>query len=221
MSKEPKEIFCPKCNKFIPTNSEQCPKCGYEITDEERQKAIKSTKRIGCFAYFLIAMAILWVIGYFTKDENKTDKQTAQVQVTENAQTGEVTITVTDDDNSAKTAATSQKADTKTENQDQDKNFEKQCVNYKKDFIALYNELMSFRYKSDFHKLGFSGKSPYHSWMQRVEELGKKYPKEVQLQTELVSGELSQMGLVYMRNNGNDDEITEFFLKDMKKAMKK
>lgn len=98
MSKEPKEIFCPKCNKFIPTNSEQCPKCGYEITDEERQKAIKSTKRIGCFSYFLIALAILWAIGYFTKDENKTDKQTAQVQVTENAQNGEVTITVTDDD---------------------------------------------------------------------------------------------------------------------------
>lgn len=153
------------------------------------------------------------------KVQEQQTQQSSQVQVTEN-KNGEVTITVFDDD-APKTTVQSPAVQDNTDLDEEEKKLEAECASYKKEFIALYDELMSFRYKSKFHSLGFSAKSPYSGWMQRVEKAEKKYSDQAQLRTELILGELKQIALIYMRNNGNDDDISNFILKDMKKAMKK
>lgn len=100
MFKNPKEIFCPKCNKYIPTESAVCPKCGFEITEELRKKAIKSTARINILSAVILAFLILGGINYCTKDNDKTEEQ----QSVQTAENGEYTITVTDSDNAVQQA---------------------------------------------------------------------------------------------------------------------
>lgn len=96
MFKNPKEIFCPKCNKYIPSESAVCPKCGYTITDEARKKAIKSTARINIFSAVVLVLLILGGINYFTGSDGKTEGQ----QPVQTAENGEHTFTVTDGDSS-------------------------------------------------------------------------------------------------------------------------
>ncbi len=91
-------LRCPKCKKFIPVNATNCPKCNAELTYEERKKSAKTVNR---WTWFILIVISIVMANYQDEIRNYSEQKkqsTQQAKVTENAQTGEVTITVTDDD---------------------------------------------------------------------------------------------------------------------------
>lgn len=165
-------------------------------------------KRFNVFARYLIVSLVSFGLFIAVLPKNET-KQSSEVQIiAEESQKPEAKTALqvaenTSDNTSQHTAQTK----------------EQEAARLKKEFIALYGELMDFRYDSQFHQIGFSSSGKYHAWQQKVFQANETYSKEVQLQTGLIFGQLAQLGLAYQQNQGRETDIVKFFLPDMKKAM--
>lgn len=165
-------------------------------------------KRLNVFACYLIVSLVSFGLFIVVLPKNEI-KQSSEVQIiAEESQKPE-----------AKTAP--QVAENTSDNTSQHtaQTKEQEAARLKKEFIALYGELMDFRYDSQFHQIGFSSSGKYHAWQQKVFQGNETYSKEAQLQTGLIFGQLAQLGLAYQQNQGRETDIVNFFLPDMKKAM--
>lgn len=74
-------ITCAECNKKISETTNNCPKCGAQITAEmiaEGKKKSLQEKKIskGCGAGCLVTIVVLILIGFFMGDKNGTDAPT-------------------------------------------------------------------------------------------------------------------------------------------------
>lgn len=188
-----KKILCPSCKKPLEMEATTCSKCNHTITQEERTKGVKQAKKI---SIIMIAVALLFSIGVvFNKDEDKNN----DITITEN------------------TPQVKPKTDAEIEAEIAELKVEISMAT--KEFISLHDQLTGFRYNSNFHRVGFGEGGAYYSWLEKVRSAQEKFSNPAQLQSGLIFGELAQMGLEYMRNQGNDTDITLFFLPDMKKAM--
>ncbi len=77
-------ITCPECKKKISDTADSCPNCGYKLTPEKvaeikkKQLQVQKGCGIGCLAVIVI-FAILYMIGSFSSDSQKTKTSTPVV----------------------------------------------------------------------------------------------------------------------------------------------
>ena len=87
----------------------------------------------------------------------------------------------------------------------------------------LYLDLLSFKGKADFHRLGFGEGSPYNKWLKSVESIS--YKKEfveafLQLGGEILPGNLPQLGREYIFSRGKETDYSKFLREKFDKALK-
>ena len=83
----------------------------------------------------------------------------------------------------------------------------------------LYQELMGFKGKYDFHSYGFSPGYKYHNWLKRVENLKNQPEAKSLLKKGIVVGDLEMLGLEYVNTKGRENDYTRFTNKNFKKAL--
>lgn len=171
-------------------------------------------KRFNVFARYLIVSLVSFGLFIVVLPKNET-KQSSEVQII--AEESQKTEAKTETQLADSTSDYTPQHTAQTAEESQKK--EQEAARLKKEFIALYGELMDFRYDSQFHQIGFSSSGKYHAWQQKVFQANETYSKEAQLQTGLIFGQLAQLGLAYQQNQGRETDIVNFFLPDMKKAM--
>jgi len=84
---------------------------------------------------------------------------------------------------------------------------EKALKKIKKDFRVLYNSLMAFKDKSDFHAYGFGIGYKYNKWSKDVQYLGST-PEAKLLLGQGVFVNLKSLGLEYMNSRGKETEYS-------------
>jgi len=78
-------VTCPECKKKISDTTDSCPNCGYKLTSEKvaeikkKEKQVQKGCGIGCLAVIVI-FAILYMIGSFSSDSQKTETSTPKTQ---------------------------------------------------------------------------------------------------------------------------------------------
>lgn len=78
-------------------------------------------------------------------------------------------------------------------------------------WLKLYDELQSFKKKSDFHFYGISSASPYYDWSRRVDDLGKtKAGIELTYVYEVNCIDLTQIAMHYISSKGKDNDYTMY-----------
>jgi hypothetical protein len=83
----------------------------------------------------------------------------------------------------------------------------------------LYEELMAFKNKQDFKKLGFGKGSPYYNWFKEIEALeSDDKVKYLLKQYGIVVGDLKQLGMEYMDSKGKETEYSKYTTKQFEKA---
>lgn len=77
-------IPCPACKKKIAGDAKVCPKCGHEMTEEERAKALKDAKaaKIGCLGLFVVLVVIGLAVDSCDKDKTQSKPEPASVETT-------------------------------------------------------------------------------------------------------------------------------------------
>lgn len=89
-------------------------------------------------------------------------------------------------------------------------------------WLKLYDELGTFKKKSDFHNYGLSSASPYHNWAKRVDDLGQsKGGKELLGRYEVSAYDLTQVALQYISSKGKDNDYTNYIAGIVKKKKQK
>jgi hypothetical protein len=76
------------------------------------------------------------------------------------------------------------------------------------EFKSLYEELISFKNKSDFRKFGFAVGGPYNEWLLRVQKIKNNPDSKLLLQKGIVIGDLEQLGLAYVSSKGKETDVT-------------
>ncbi|TXD50706.1 MULTISPECIES: hypothetical protein [unclassified Polaribacter] len=87
------------------------------------------------------------------------------------------------------------------------------------EFNSLYDELLSFKGKSDFKKFGFSKGGKYNKWLSNVKELKNNPEAKLLLQKGVLVGYLEQLGLSYVASKGKETEVTKSFNKIFSEAI--
>lgn len=78
-------ITCPECKKKISDITDSCPNCGYKLTLEKvaeikkKEQQVQKGCGIGCLAVIVI-FAILYMIGSFSSDSQKTKTKIPKTQ---------------------------------------------------------------------------------------------------------------------------------------------
>ncbi len=187
-------ILCPACKKKIAGDAKACPKCGHELTEEERAKALKDAKasRIGCLGLFVVVIVIGLAMESCDKDVPSTGKETASVQTTvqERQEAPNIAIQpITADELRAQVA-------------------------------ALLTELDIFRNSSEFRQCvyGCQQGSMGKEWNRKREALQKRVTPETDAPALLKAapGELWALGMAYAK--GKDEEAREIRA-DIEKAL--
>lgn len=78
-----------------------------------------------------------------------------------------------------------------------------------------YDELKQFKNDPEFHRVGFGrGHRYYREWLkpidERIDSIGAPAPKEL-FEEGVALGDLSSLGMEYMRTNGQENEVTRAF----------
>lgn len=87
-------------------------------------------------------------------------------------------------------------------------------------FFALYKELLGFKDKSDFKQLGFSPNGSYYKWYEQVNALSKTAEISHFTKYGFVPGDLITLGLEYVSTNGKENDVTNYFCKNIEKGLK-
>lgn len=74
----------------------------------------------------------------------------------------------------------------------------------------LYDLLMHFKNKSDFHEYGFAVCCQYNKWMEEVDSLRHSHHSDALESQGYSLIDLQQIGLVYLRSNGKETEFTKY-----------
>lgn len=73
----------------------------------------------------------------------------------------------------------------------------------------LFNELLLFKDKNDFHHYGFGGAYRYNDWLHRVDELkNSPYAKTILMEYGFALGDLEMLGLEYVESKGKETEYS-------------
>lgn len=89
------------------------------------------------------------------------------------------------------------------------------------EFKRLYDELLSFKDKSDFHKYGFAISYKYNRWLKEVEALmSKPGAKLLFYEKGIVTGDLQMLGFEYMRSEGKETEYSQWVRGRFKEGFK-
>ena len=97
----------------------------------------------------------------------------------------------------------------KTEKIDQSEQIEKAFTEFK----SLYGELIGFKNKADFKKLGFGKGGKYSKWLEKVREFKQNKNSKLLLKKGVLIGELEQLGMAYAGSKGKETEVTKTFNK--------
>lgn len=87
------------------------------------------------------------------------------------------------------------------------------------EFKSLYDELLSFKGKSDFKKFGFGKGGKYNKWLSNVEDLKNNPDSKLLLQKGVLAGELELLGFAYVGSKGKETEVSKSFNKVFSEAI--
>lgn len=114
---------------------------------------------------------------------------------------------------------------TQLENERQEKErklVEEKAINETKEKVrVLYNDLFSFKDKSDFHYHGFEMDYKYNKWLTDVQELKNAPEAKLLLQYGFVVGDLEMLGLEYVNSKGKETEYSRWAKKTISDGLKK
>ncbi len=187
-------VSCPVCKKKIAADAQRCPKCGHELTEEERTKALKDAKasKIGCLGLLIVAVVIGLVADSCDKDKTQSKPEPASVETTTSARQKEPVIGVkpiTADELRAQVA-------------------------------SLLAELDVFKNSSEFRQCvyGCQQGSMGKEWNRKRERLQERVTPETDapILLKAAPGELWALGMAYAK--GNDEEAREIRA-DIEKAL--
>lgn len=91
----------------------------------------------------------------------------------------------------------------------------------KKEVRRLFNELLSFKNKNDFHVYGFGTGGSYNKWLQEVKTLKNTPEAALLIHYDFVVGDLETLGLEYMGTKGKETEYTRWAKKTINDGLKK
>lgn len=88
--------------------------------------------------------------------------------------------------------------------------------------LLLFNELLAFKDDRDFHIYGFMVDHKYYKWLNKVNIL-KEDPvnKLLVLNDGFVVGELSTLGMDYMRSKGQETEYSKYTKEKIKVGLQR
>jgi hypothetical protein len=97
---------------------------------------------------------------------------------------------------------------------------EKAINDVKQKIKVLYNDLVSFKDKSDFHYYGFRVGYKYNKWLTEVQELKNAPEAKLLLQHGFVVGDLEMLGLEYLNSKGKETEYSIWAKKTISDGLK-
>ena len=86
-------------------------------------------------------------------------------------------------------------------------------------FIALYNELLSFKDKSDFIRMGFGKGSKYQKWLNKADKLADSADISHFLKYNIVPGDLTSLAYVYISTQGKENEASRVLRANIDEAI--
>lgn len=86
---------------------------------------------------------------------------------------------------------------------------------------VLFNSLIEFKDKSDFHYYGFGVGYKYNKWLMDVQELKNTQEAKLLLGQGFVVGDLEMLGLEYMGSKGKETEYSSWARKNISDGLKK
>lgn len=98
---------------------------------------------------------------------------------------------------------------------------EKALRQVKQKVRVLFNSLMEFKGKSDFHNYGFGVGYKYNKWLRDVQELKNTPEANLLLKYGFVVGDLEMLGLEYLESKGQETEYTRWSRKTISDGLKK
>jgi hypothetical protein len=78
---------------------------------------------------------------------------------------------------------------------------------------VLYNSLLSFKGKSDFHAYGFGIGYKYNKWLKDIENLESTSRQKQLYFPEFSVGDLRMLGLEYVKTQGRENDYTNWVRK--------
>lgn len=85
---------------------------------------------------------------------------------------------------------------------------QEQLQSQKQEAKELFESLMTFKDKSDFHVYGFGGKYKYNKWLKKVEQLKSMPNPDFLLKYGFSIGDIEMLGLEYMKSEGKETEFS-------------
>ena len=117
----------------------------------------------------------------------------------------------------SKEQASNKKTAPKTEESKKPEISKEQIAKFKKEVKKSYDELLSFKDKKEFHKIGFGKGGNYYGWLDNIEKQIDDPISKLVLRDGLVVGEIQSMGMEYIKSKGKETETTKLFKKDLDK----
>lgn len=98
---------------------------------------------------------------------------------------------------------------------------EKALRQVKQKVRVLYNSLMAFKDKNDFHYYGFGVGYKYNKWLKDVQDLKNTPEANLLLGHGFVVGDLEMLGLEYMGSKGQETEYSRWSRKTISDGLRK